>query len=122
MEPVVGNRTVGEVFNKVHKNVLRDIERVTEKVERSKERTGDISLLKFEERDFIKSTCIDCRNKGYPEYLLTKDGFTLLVMGYDDDNAIDFKLAYISKFNEMEKYIDNRTSPGMTVAWNLGER
>ena len=114
--------TVGDEFKKEQNHVLRDIRELAEKVERSEDRSGGISLLKFEKRDFIKFTYIDCRNMVYPEYLLTKDGFTFLVMGYDDDNAIDFKLAYIQRYNEMEKYIDNRTSPGMTVAWNLGER
>ncbi len=74
--------TVGDDFRRRHDNVLRDIRELIEKVERSEERVGNISLLKFEEPNFIKSTSIDSRNKEYPEYLLTKDGFTLLVMGF----------------------------------------
>jgi len=85
---------------------LRDIRELIEKVERSKERTGVFNLLKFEEIDFIKSTHLYSKKREYLEYLLTKDGFTLLVMGYDDDNAMDFKLAsYIYKPREIESCV-----------------
>ena len=50
------SRTVGDVFRRSHDNVLRDIRELIEKVERSEERTGNISLLKYEGSDFIEST------------------------------------------------------------------
>ncbi len=68
-----------EVFKRRHDNVLRDIGELIEKVDRSEERTGNISRLKSEQSDFIKSTYLSSRNKEYPGCLLTKDGFTLLV-------------------------------------------
>jgi Rha family phage regulatory protein len=74
--------TVGDDFRRRHDNILRDIRELIEKVERSEERTGKISRLKSEPPNFIESTYIDSRNKEYPEYLLPKDGFTLLVMGF----------------------------------------
>ncbi len=73
------------MFGKEHRHVLRDIKELIEKVERSKERTGNISQSKSGPSDFIKSTYISGRGKEYTEYLLTKDGFTLLVMGYTTD-------------------------------------
>ncbi len=42
-------------------------------------------------------------NKTYKEYVMTRDGFTLLVMGYTGEKAMQFKEAYIHAFNEMEK-------------------
>ena len=41
------------------------------------------------------------QNKKVTEYLLTKDGFVLLMMNYQGYN--EFKRAYINRFNEMEK-------------------
>jgi Rha family phage regulatory protein len=73
---------VSDEFKRRHDHVLRDIRETIEKVKQSEERTGNISLSKSGLPDFIKSTYIDSRDKEYPEYLLTKDGFTLLVMGF----------------------------------------
>ena len=66
--------------------MLEKIRALIEKVRQSDERTGDLGLLKSQQSYFIESTYINKQNKEQPEYLLTKDGFTLLVMGYD---AID---------------------------------
>lgn len=38
----------------------------------------------------------------YPAYRLTRDGFTLLAMGFTGKKALAFKLAYIDAFNRME--------------------
>ncbi len=104
--PVISSRTVHKVFDIRHDHVLRDIRELIEKVERSKERTGDISQSKSGQSDFIKSTYISGRGKEYTEYLLTKDGFALLVMGYNDDNAMNFKLAsYIYKLSVIESFV-----------------
>ena len=48
--------TVGDDFRRRHDNILRDIRELIEKVERSEERTGKISLLKYEGSDCIEST------------------------------------------------------------------
>ncbi len=94
------------MFGIRHDHVLRDIRELIERVDRSNERTGVFNLLKSEEINFIESTYRDSKNREYPEYLLTKDGFTLLVMGYDDDDAMDFKLAsYIYKPREIESCV-----------------
>jgi len=36
-------------------------------------------------------------------YYITRDGFTLLVMGYTGEKAMRFKEAYIKQFNAMER-------------------
>ncbi len=107
--PVISSRTVHKVFDKEHFHVLRDIRELIERVEQSNERTGAFNQSNSGLINFIKSTYRDNRNREKPEYLLTKDGFTLLVMGYDDDDAMDFKLAYIRRYNEMERFINNRS-------------
>jgi len=97
--PVANSRKIAEVFGKRHDNVLRDIQELVN------------SLLKIEEpnwqRNFIESTYND-RGKKYPEYLLTRDGFTLLAMGFTGAKAARFKIAYINRFNEMERFIKSR--------------
>ena len=42
-------------------------------------------------------------NRTQDMYYITRDGFTLLVMGYTGEKAIKFKEAYIKQFNAMEK-------------------
>lgn len=59
----------------------------------------EFSLLNFEESKYTD------RGKKYPKYLLTKDGFTFLVMGYRGKKAAQYKEAYITRFNQMEQFI-----------------
>lgn len=103
--PVVSSRKVAEVFNKRHDNILRDIENIKS------------DLLKIEEikweQNFIQCTYRDNRNRCYPEYLMTKDGFTLLAMGFTGTEAMKFKIAYIKRFNEMEQYIKSLAAARM---------
>lgn len=47
----------------------------------------------------------DARGRKLPRYLLTRDGFTILVMGYTGAKAMRFKELYIHRFNEMEQCI-----------------
>lgn len=96
--PVVSSRKIAEVFEKRHDNVLRDIDSV-------KSDLLNGGLLKFEGANFIHSLYKDSQGKKRPEHLLTKDGFTLLVMGYTGEKATKFKVAYINRFNEMESFI-----------------
>jgi Rha family phage regulatory protein len=59
---------------------------------------GGISQV---ENYFMKSNYTS-RGREYKEYKLTKDGFTLLAMGFTGKDAVKFKIDYINKFNEME--------------------
>ena len=54
------------------------------------------------ERNFAPVEYCDGKGEMRPEYLITRDGFTLLVMGYTGEKAMVFKKAYIAAFNEME--------------------
>ena len=53
--------------------------------------------------EIIDSEFTNTRGRKYREYLLTKDGFTLYMFNIQGHN--DFKMAYINKFNEMERQI-----------------
>lgn len=90
--PVVSSRKVAEVFGKEHHNVIRDIE-----ICRGELKNEPSSMY------FIKHHYYSSQSKPLPEYLLTRDGFTLLAMGFTGEKAMKFKIAYIQAFNSMEK-------------------
>ena len=98
-EVMIDSRYIAEVFDMEHKNVRRDIVNLIEKVNKCSENAG---TLKFE-RTYYK----DKFNRKQEKYDLNRDAFTLLVMGYTTKNAINFKLWYINRFNEMENLLSS---------------
>lgn len=87
---VVRSLDIADTFGKEHKNVLKDI--------RELGCSEEFGRLNFELSYYINS-----QNKKQPMYYITKDGFTLLAMGYTGDIAMKFKEVYIKQFNAMEK-------------------
>ena len=88
---------VAEFFEKNHKEVLRDIRNIA---------APNSGLSKeFAERNFALRSYKDKQNQKRPCYYLTRDGFTILVMGYTGKKALRFKELYIRRFNEMEELI-----------------
>lgn len=94
---VVDSRSVAVNFQKRHDNVLRDIENIRKDV------------LNFEEM-FIESYMPDSYGRQRRIYLMNRDGFSLLAMGFTGKEALNWKLKYIEAFNKMEK------------AWNTPEQ
>ena len=78
---------VAEVFEKEHKNVLQSIENLV----------ADNSAAKF-----FRLTTYKNRGKEYPIYEMDRDGFSLLVMGFTGEKALQWKIKYIEAFNQME--------------------
>lgn len=57
---------------------------------------------------FEETTYIHPQNgQEYPMFVMNRDGFTLLAMGFTGDKALRFKLDYIKAFNAMEETIKN---------------
>lgn len=92
-ELVVSSRQVAEDFGKEHKNVVRAIENLT----------AQNSAVK----NIMIESKFEHRGNEYTEYLLTRDGFSLLVMGFTGSRALEWKLKYIEAFNNMEQAIKN---------------
>lgn len=92
-KPLTTSRKIAEVFSKDHDKVLRDIKNL--------DCSEEFSTANFGESNY------GIRGKTYTEYLLTKDGFTFLVMGYRGKKAATFKEAYINQFNQMAEFIQS---------------
>jgi Rha family phage regulatory protein len=93
---------VAEYFGKQHAHVLRDIKSLLES-------KPDLGLSNFGLSSYTNS-----QNKEQPMYEMDKDGFTLLCMGFTGERALDFKLAYIKAFNEMESML-RQPLPATTI-------
>ncbi|WP_142415422.1 Rha family transcriptional regulator [Hathewaya massiliensis] len=108
---VVSSRIVSENFNKEHSNILKTISGETRKGKHINGLVDGIIQSGGNPRDyFIESEYTDSKNRKYPEYLLTRDGFSLLVMGFTGQKALEWKLKYIQAFNAMENFIKEKLS------------
>ena len=100
--PVTTSRAVAEQFGKSHAHVIRDIETLITKLHEPNLDSETDSLSDFASTHFQPFSALDTRGKEQPIYLLTRDGFTLLAMGFTGAKALQFKVAYINAFNRME--------------------
>lgn len=115
--PVTTSRAVAEQFGKQHAHVIRSIEELLDSLNQSKigavdgdsEQT-ETALISpgnadFAAQNFLLTEYKDSKGELRPEYLLTRDGFTLLAMGFTGAKALTFKVAYINAFNHMEQLL-----------------
>jgi Rha family phage regulatory protein len=94
---VVSSRDIARVFEKEHKIVLRDIRGIIAQDPDWGDRYNFVPIFET-----------DSYGREQPVYLMTRDGFALLVMGYTGEKAMAFKKAYIAAFNEMERRLAPR--------------
>ncbi|EPC4612660.1 Rha family transcriptional regulator [Campylobacter coli] len=103
---------VAKVFGKRHDNVLADIKLILNDL---REIGTSNNLLNFQEVVRISKTTNPKNGKlvsrKMPIYNLTRDGFSLLAMGFTGKKALRFKIAFINAFNEMERIIKNQYTP-----------
>lgn len=85
------SQQIASHFEKRHDHVLRDID-------------GLLSHGETPREYFHLSTYIESQNgQEYRCYNMTRDGFTLLCMGFTGEKALKFKVDIIHAFNAMEK-------------------
>ena len=89
-EPVASSRDVAKRFGKEHKDVLRAIKSIT---------AQNCAVTQM----FYQSEYTAGTGKKYPMYLMNRDGFSLLAMGFTGKEAVQWKLKYIEAFNQMER-------------------
>lgn len=102
---VVTSLDVAETFDKEHKRVLQDIRELKCSEE-------------FRQHNFVQSEYLNAQSHKQPMFIMTRDGFTILVMGYNGEKAMQFKEAYIRQFNNMEKLLKEKfveRQKGITV-------
>lgn len=92
---LASSREVAERFGKAHDKVCRDIKKLL--------KSQPTKLAS----EFLESEYISDRGRTYNEYLMTRDGFSLLCMGFTGDKALEWKLKYIDAFNQMEDRLKN---------------
>ena len=91
---VVSSRQVAEKFGKLHKDVLENIRNIL---------AAENSATKF-----YQEATHEYRGQKFPEYLMNRDGFTLLAMGFTGKDALQWKMKYIAAFNEMEATLNGK--------------
>ena len=91
---VVSSRDVAEKFGKEHSKVKRSIR----ELEKDVATFGEMFKLCFYN---------DAYGRQQEEYLMNRDGFSLLTMGFNGKEALQWKLKYINAFNKMEEQLKN---------------
>lgn len=92
---VVSSLDIAETFDKEHRRVLQDIREL---------QCSD----EFRQHNFVQSEYVNSQNRKQPMFLVTRDGFTILAMGYTGEKAMKFKEAYINQFNAMEELLKGK--------------
>ena len=106
-EPVASSREIAKRFGKNHRDVLRAIEDILEGVRKIAQTPTEEGLPKNGDTPmFFKTEYTHPQNhQKYPMYLMNRDGFSLLAMGFTGKEAVQWKLKYIEAFNAMEQQL-----------------
>ena len=103
--PATTSREVARYFNKPHDDVLKSVRRLI-----------DVTPENFRLGNFSESSYTNEQGKTQPMYIIYRDGFMLLVMGYTGKKALAVKLAYIEAFNRMEAELFSRSASAFPPA------
>ena len=102
-QPVTTSLKVAAVFGKNHRDVLTAI--------RGLNCSEDFRL-----RNFTQSSYINAQGRNMPNYVITRDGFSFLVMGFTGKEAAQWKERYIEAFNIMEKQLTTQQVPAPVMS------
>lgn len=114
-QPAVRSDIVAYHFHRNHKDVLRDIRKLRAKCPES-----------FYERNFapIEIDTLLPHSGGIRKdraFLLTRDAFSLLVMGFTGAEAVRWKLRYIEAFNRLEAAVrESRAEAAREAGYRQG--
>ena len=110
---------VAEVFEKRHDHVVRDIETIIRDCQEMASESQTPILGNGVTTPFFQKTSYTAEQGGrkYPMYLMNRDGFSLLVMGFTGKKALKFKLAYVQSFNAMEKKLIELLAERKSEQW-----
>ena len=108
------SRDVAKFFGKRHDDVLKAIKNLG-------------CSEQFNARNFAAVKYVDAKGESRKSYLMTRDGFSFLVMGFRGKEAAEFKEAYIQAFNDMEAKLRQLSTPqslpeALRLAADLAEK
>lgn len=106
--PATTSLEVAQFFGKRHTDVLRDIGNVAGNCPEN-----------FSQRNFASAEYSDEQGKPRPMFILYRDGFMLLVMGYTGKKALAMKLAYIEAFNRMEEELARQKEADRNITQDI---
>lgn len=109
-EAMTDSLRVAELFGKRHDRVLRSIEEL--KKNSSPQNWGQC---------FHQSSYKDASGKMSKKYLMNRDGFSMLAMGFTGKKAIDWKWKFVEAFNKMEAVLQERQSTSWIEARERGK-
>ena len=98
--PATTTLEVAKFFGKRHDNVIRSINDLLDNAPK------EFTALNFEVSEYTDET-----GRVLPMFVLHRDGFMLLVMGYTGKKAMQIKVAYILAFNKMEAQLAGNALP-----------
>ncbi len=100
----VSSREVATKFGKLHSNVVRDIKNL---IHQNKDDVNakKFFFLNFEEQRISLNNSPRRGRPPEPHYLMTRDGFAFLAMGFTGRKAIEWKVRFLEAFKLMEKTI-----------------
>lgn len=101
---VANSRNVAPYFGKEHFNVLQDIDKLIKQ-----------GVLDFQETPYVHEQ----NGQTYRSFDMTRDGFTILAMGFTGKKALQFKLRYIEQFNAMEAELKAQAQPAAITATEM---
>jgi len=96
---VVSSKDVAAKFGKTHRHTMMAIRKLSEDIGRE-----------LGEPNFGLSSYVSEQNKVLPCYDITRDGFTLLAMGFTGKEALQWKIKYMQAFNKMEAMLSGEKS------------
>ena len=98
---------VAETFEKEHRNVLKSIRKLMS--------ATNVAVAQM----FDETTYVNEQGKEQPMFVMNRDGFTLLAMGFSGEKALEFKVKYINAFNKMEAELKSQQTKQLSAAESL---
>ena len=98
---------VAETFEKEHRNVLKAIRKLMS--------ATNVAVAQM----FDETTYVNEQGKEQPMFVMNRDGFTLLAMGFSGEKALEFKVKYINAFNKMEAELKSQQTKQLSAAESL---
>lgn len=100
-QKIITSVAIADYFGKQHKSVLKAIRNLL----------SEMPDPEFGKLNFMPGSYLDEQNKQQPQYCLTRNGATLLAMGFTGKNATELCLSLLQEFKAMNKQVAALAEP-----------